>query len=158
MLSKRDLLPDAEVEAAAAAWASGSATAALGVLAVSSATGEGLDELRRRILAELSRRCAGRGAGRRTRRAASSRPSTASTGPPARAATGSSARRRAPTGSRGRGVELLFERHDLKNDEALAYLEQRLGEMGVLAALRDAGFEPGDEVRDRRARVRAIPR
>lgn len=47
----------------------------------------------------------------------------------------------------GRGVEMLFERHDLANEEALAYLEQRLGEMGVLAALRDAGFTPGDEVR-----------
>jgi Obg family GTPase CgtA-like protein len=42
---------------------------------------------------------------------------------------------------------MLFERHDLSNAEALAYLELRLAEMGVLAALRDAGFEPGDEVR-----------
>ena len=47
----------------------------------------------------------------------------------------------------GRGVELLFERHDLKNEEALAYLEQRLGEMGVIAALTKAGFEPGNDVR-----------
>ena len=42
---------------------------------------------------------------------------------------------------------MLFERHDLANEEALAYLEQRLTEMGVLAALRAAGFEPGDDVR-----------
>jgi Obg family GTPase CgtA-like protein len=42
---------------------------------------------------------------------------------------------------------MLVERHDLSNLEALAYLEQRLTEMGVLAALRSAGFEPGDEVR-----------
>ena len=35
----------------------------------------------------------------------------------------------------GRGVEMLFERHDTGNEEALAYLEQRLKEMGVLAAL-----------------------
>ncbi len=48
---------------------------------------------------------------------------------------------------RGRGIELLVARHDLSNPEALAYLEQRLGEIGVLAALRAAGFEPGDEVR-----------
>ena len=47
----------------------------------------------------------------------------------------------------GRGVELLFERHDLGNEEALAYLEQRLKEIGVVAALRAAGFEPGDDVR-----------
>ncbi len=47
----------------------------------------------------------------------------------------------------GRGVELLFERHDLANEEALAYLESRLNEIGVVAALRAAGFEPGDDVR-----------
>ncbi len=48
---------------------------------------------------------------------------------------------------RPRRVELLFERHDLGNEEALAYLEQRLNEIGVVAALRAAGFEPGDDVR-----------
>ena len=47
----------------------------------------------------------------------------------------------------GRGVELLIARHDLSNPEALAYLEQRLREIGVIAALERAGFEPGDEVR-----------
>jgi GTP-binding protein len=47
----------------------------------------------------------------------------------------------------GRGVEVLFERHDTKNEEALAYLEQRLKEMGVIAALDRAGFESGDDVR-----------
>jgi Obg family GTPase CgtA-like protein len=47
----------------------------------------------------------------------------------------------------GRGVELLFERHDLSNEEALGYLERRLKEIGVVAALRAAGFEPGDDVR-----------
>ena len=47
----------------------------------------------------------------------------------------------------GRGVEMLFERHDTKNEEALAYLEQRLKEMGVIAALDRAGFEAGDDVR-----------
>ena len=47
----------------------------------------------------------------------------------------------------GRGVELLFERHDLSNEEALAYLESRLNEIGVVAALRAAGFEAGDDLR-----------
>ncbi len=47
----------------------------------------------------------------------------------------------------GRGVEMLVERHDLANPEALSYLERRLNEIGVVKALRDAGFEPGDEVR-----------
>jgi GTP-binding protein len=46
----------------------------------------------------------------------------------------------------GRGVEMLVERHDLGNDEAVSYLERRLREIGVIKALVDAGFEPGDEV------------
>ena len=76
-----------------------------------------------------------------------SRPSTASTGPPARAATGSSARRTAPTGSRAGGSSCSSSATTLKNEEALAYLEQRLGEIGVIAALTKAGFEAGDDVR-----------
>jgi GTP-binding protein len=47
----------------------------------------------------------------------------------------------------GRGIEMLVARHDLSNLEALAYLERRLREIGVIAALERAGFEPGDEVR-----------
>lgn len=47
----------------------------------------------------------------------------------------------------GRGVEMLVERHDLANVEALGYLEQRLREIGVIAALERAGFVSGDEVR-----------
>ncbi len=46
----------------------------------------------------------------------------------------------------GRGIELLISRHDLENPEALDYLEGRLREIGVIAALERAGFEPGDEV------------
>jgi GTPase len=41
---------------------------------------------------------------------------------------------------------LLIGRHDLENPEALDYLEKRLREIGVIAALERAGFEPGDEV------------
>ena len=47
----------------------------------------------------------------------------------------------------GRGVEVLFDRFDLNNEEALGYLETRLTEMGVMAALKRAGFESGDEIR-----------
>jgi GTPase len=47
----------------------------------------------------------------------------------------------------GRGIELLVARHDLSNLEALSYLEDRLREIGVIAALERAGFEPGDDVR-----------
>jgi GTPase len=47
----------------------------------------------------------------------------------------------------GSGVEMLVARHDLGNLEALAYLEERLREIGVIAELERAGFTPGDEVR-----------
>jgi GTPase len=47
----------------------------------------------------------------------------------------------------GERVEQLVERFDLENAEALAYVEARLRRLGVLAALRSKGFQPGDEVR-----------
>lgn len=145
VLSKRDLLPPERVEELLRAWRERLGERARAVLAVSSATGEGLEELRNRILAELPDEAAARPA-------------------PGAAADGFEAEHRVyrPAGEGGywvereedggfrvlgRGVELLFERHDLENEEALAYLEQRLGEMGVLAALARAGFEPGDDVR-----------
>ena len=46
----------------------------------------------------------------------------------------------------GDAVERLIARHDLENDEALAYVEHRLRRMGVITALEGEGFEPGDDV------------
>jgi GTP-binding protein len=146
VLSKRDLLPSEQVEEEVSAWSERLGDRVLGVLAVSSATGEGLDELRQRILAELPE----------------SAPATAA--PAAAPGDEFEAEHRVyrPAGEGGywvereedgafrvlgRGVEMLFERHDTKNEEALGYLEQRLKEMGVIAALDRAGFEPGDDVR-----------
>ena len=145
VLSKRDLVTEEEVEAALAEWGKRAGEGALGVMAVSSATGEGLAELRQRILSELPEDAIARPEGEaggaefeaehRVYRPAGE--------------GGYSVVREDDGGFRivGRGVELLFERHDLKNEEALAYLEQRLNEIGVIAALRAAGFEPGDDVR-----------
>ncbi len=119
---------------------------ALGVLAVSSATGEGLDELRGAILRELPGEAPARPEGGKEGAAEFEvehrvyRPVGEG---------GYWVEREDDGGFRilGRGVELLFERHDLANEEALGYLEQRLKEIGVVAALRAAGFEPGDDVR-----------
>jgi GTP-binding protein len=146
ILSKRDLLEPAVVEAAVAEWADRLGDLVLGVMSVSSATGEGLEDLRRRILAELAR------------------VQPLDLAPAGVPATEFEAEHRVyrPAGEGGywveqeddgafrvggRGVELLFERHDTTNDEALSYLEQRLTEMGVISALRKAGFEAGDDVR-----------
>jgi GTPase len=146
VLSKRDLLPEGEVEVAVEEWRARLGERTLGVRAVSSATGEGLDDLRLLIFAELPEAPA---------------PAAPAAGAPA-AEFEAEHRVYRPAGEggywveregdgvfriAGRGVELLFERHDLSNEEALAYLEQRLGEIGVIAALAKAGFEPGDDVR-----------
>jgi GTP-binding protein len=144
-LTKRDLLPAEETAAAVSEWESRLGDRVLGVLAVSSATGDGLDELRQRVLAQLPEL----------------RPPVAPAGEPVGefeaehrvyrpAGEGGYWVEREEDGAyrvSGLGVELLFERHDTKNEEALAYLEQRLREIGVISALAKAGFEAGDDVR-----------
>jgi GTP-binding protein len=144
VLSKRDLLPPDDVGMAIKEWRRRLGDRPLDVLTVSSATGDGLEELRRAILAQLPE----------------SPSAPAGEAPPEEfeaehrvyrpAGEGGYSIEREPDGGfrvRGRGVELLFERHDLSNEEALAYLESRLNEIGVVAALRAAGFEAGDDVR-----------
>jgi GTP-binding protein len=144
-LTKRDLLPGEDVEAAVAEWSRRLGDDVLGVLAVSSATGEGLDELRLEVLAELPKLqpvavVSAESGGEFEAEHRVYKP----------AGEGGYWVEREEDGAyrvSGRGVELLFERHDTKNEEALAYLEQRLREIGVISALSKAGFEAGDEVR-----------
>jgi len=173
VLSKRDLLPTEQVEGAVVEWrrrlgggerarvgdggeAADGGDGAADVLAASAATGEGLDELRRAILSALP----GTAPARPEISGFHGAPSEAGGASAAEFEAehrvyrpvgegGYSVQREEDGGFRilGRGVELLFERHDLGNEEALAYLEQRLNEIGVVAALRAAGFEPGDDVR-----------
>lgn len=143
-LSKRDLLPDEDVRAELEAWRRehpGSRA-----IAISSATSAGIDELVATIF-----EVAGEGGeeGGRARE----------DGEPEFEAEHRVYRPRGSGGFEvvwvedgvfaveGRGVEMLVERHDLSNHEAVSYLERRLTEIGVIKALRDAGFEAGDEVR-----------
>jgi GTPase len=144
VLSKRDLVPDAEADAAVADWSDRLGGDALGVFAASSATGAGLDELRQVIFEAV--------------------PVEEAPAPPPEAEPEFEAEHITyrPAGDQGfdvervdegvfeisgRGIEMLIARHDTANPEALGYVEQRLREIGVIAALRRAGFEPGDEVR-----------
>ena len=46
----------------------------------------------------------------------------------------------------GRGIERLIERHDIENEDAMRYVEDRLRTIGVIRALEAHGFEPGDDV------------
>jgi GTPase len=140
-LSKVDLIPEDDAERAVLEWRERHGSHATAVLGISSATGAGLEELTQVIFATLPEEA------------------------PAVAASDGQfeAEHRVyrpgeeegfdilPEGDgrfriAGRGIELLVARHDLENDEALDYLEGRLREIGVIAALERAGFEPGDDV------------
>jgi GTP-binding protein len=46
----------------------------------------------------------------------------------------------------GKGVERLLQRYDVENEDAMAYLEERLRRIGVLGALEAEGFQAGDEL------------
>jgi GTPase len=146
VLSKRDLVPDDEAERAVDAWRERLGDSVLDVLAVSSATGAGLTELTHAIFTAIPPLSQG-----------SEAPAVGVEEPEFEAEHITYA----PGGDGGfevvreddafrvlgRGVEMLVARHDLGNLEALAYLEQRLREIGVIAALERAGFEAGGEVR-----------
>jgi GTP-binding protein len=144
VLSKRDLVPEAVADGAVAEWSDRLGGDALGVFAVSSATGAGLDELRLAVFEAVP--------------AEEPRGALAPSEPEFEAEHITYR----PAGDQGfdvgrvgdgifeitgRGIEMLVARHDTGNPEALGYIEQRLREIGVIAALRRAGFEPGDEVR-----------
>ena len=141
VLSKADLMPPAEVEAQRREFAG-----RLGgeqVLAVSSATGQGLDELRHTIFAntpppedevavtgEAEDGVAEHAVFRPTERGGW---------------------RVVPAGARsfrieGPAVERLLARHDIDNAESRDYIEERLRAMGVMKDLDAKGFQPGDEV------------
>ena len=141
-LSKADLVPPATAEAAVAEWR-GRLGEGVPVLLTSSATGSGLDELRRALLQAV--------------------PVEDSTDAPPVVAEDDVAEYRVfrPAASRefhvektgagsyrvtGPAVERLIARYDVGNEEAMAHVERRLAKMGVTAALGQAGFEPGDDV------------
>ena len=137
-LSKADLLPPERLEHAVGEW---ERRAGVRPTAVSSATGAGLDRLLEAIFAALPEE-----------RPAAPAPDDAEIAEHRVYRPGEEEGFEVEPAGRGRwrvagrGIEMLVGRHDLANEEALDYLEQRLREIGVIAELRRAGFEPGDEV------------
>ena len=147
-LSKADLVPEGDAEAAAAAWRERRARSdadagglAVPVVVTSAVTGAGLDELRRLLL----------------RLVPPAEPVDAAAGEDEvaefqvfRPAAGRAfAVERVDSGGfrvTGEAVDRLIARHDLENEEALAHVEHRLRRMGVISALEAEGFEPGDDV------------
>jgi GTP-binding protein len=149
-LSKSDLVPEAQVRETVAAW-----EARLGpdvpVIATSSATKAGVDALAR----ELLRRVAPGQPGPEPEADLDGEQIAGETEALAEhmvfkpaAATGFQVERTGPRSFavRGRGIEKLLARHDLENEDAMAYVEERLRRIGVLKALETEGFEPGDEI------------
>jgi GTP-binding protein len=141
-LSKADLVPGDEVESAVAAWKQ-----RLGpevpVLATSSATGEGVEALKKELLRLVPLAAPEVAEGEGEDDVAEFRVFR----PAARSAF--SVERDSETGEfrvTGEAVERLIARHDLENEEALAHVEHRLRRMGVLSALEGQGFRAGDDV------------
>ncbi|MFL5886571.1 MAG: GTPase ObgE [Thermoleophilaceae bacterium] len=142
-LSKADLVPPEQAHEARGEWRERLGDDTLDVVVTSAATGQGLDQLAAALLRHLP--------------ADEVVPQPALDAEPAlaehrvyrpAASEGFDVEQVGPGAFRvtGRGVERLVARHDVENDEALRYLEERLRQIGVIRALEAAGFEPGDDV------------
>jgi GTP-binding protein len=139
-LSKIDLIPQQEREELVTGWRKRRGADSEAIYAVSSATGAGLDELTSAIFAALPGEAAApTPSGEFEAEHRVYRPGEDEGFEVIQEGDG---RYRVS----GRGIELLIARHDLDNPEALDYVEGRLREIGVIAELQRAGFEPGDEV------------
>ena len=151
-LSKADLVPPERARAAVAEW-SERLGGAVPVIATSAATGAGLAELAGTLLRLVPVGDRG-GAGQLAEETASS----GALAEPEQLAEHMVFRPAERTGFkvervgegvfavRGPSVERLLLRFDVENDDAMAYVEGLLRRLGVLRALQDEGFQPGDEL------------
>lgn len=139
-LSKADLVTPDAVAAGIAEWRERLGDSVLDVVATSSATGYGIEELRTVVV-----------------RAVPPDEPVAATGTEVVAehrvyrpgADDAFHVERTDSGGyrvSGMRVERLLARHDLENEESQRYIEDRLRRMGVIGALVAAGFETGDDV------------
>ena len=140
-LSKMDLVPEETIRAAVEEWSERLRDSDVrAVIPTSAATGAGLDDLAASIFAHVPP----------PERSADEDAETPATHRVYRPGRGDAFRvERAPSGAfrvAGEGVERLIARHDLDNEDALRYVEERLRTLGVIRALEAAGFEPGDDV------------
>ncbi|HEU4980586.1 MAG TPA: GTPase ObgE [Solirubrobacterales bacterium] len=142
-LSKIDLVPAEEAERMVEEWRQRLEPPAIEVLGISSATGAGLDELKEAIFRALPESMAPEQAEARGR---DFEVEHRTYRPGEEEGFEIVAEGEGRFRVNGRGIEMLIARHDLDNPEALEYLEGRLREIGVIAELQRAGFEPGDEV------------
>jgi GTP-binding protein len=137
-LSKADLVTPERAREAASSWRE---RLGVDVVVTSSATGEGLEELRAAIVNRMPED---------QPPAPEAVPEVLAEHRVYRPAEGEEIEvaRAAPGVFRvsGARVERLFLRHDIDNPESLAYIEERLRSLGVIKRLEAAGFSPGDDV------------
>ena len=146
-LSKADLLDAASAAAARDRW-SRQLGSEVPVIITSAVTGEGLAELSRELLRRVPPRPAPEQALRGDSREQNGEPLAEHRTYRPRAER-SYRVERIDDGSwrvSGPGVARLVARYDPDNEEALAHLERRLEGIGVIRALRDQGFQSGDDV------------
>src|SRR4051794_28642138 len=136
-LSKADLVTGEEADAARVEWGD---RVDFEVVVTSSATGQGLDELSGAIVRAVPHEIEVAPAEREA--LAEHRVYRPGADDGYRVARGSDGVFRVT----GRGIERLIERHDVENEEALRYIEERLRTLGVIRALEAHGFEPGNDV------------
>jgi len=139
-LSKADLVTPDAVEEAVAEWRERLGDAVLDVVATSSATGFGIDALRAAIVRAVpAEEPLQQEPGEVMAEHRIYRPGADDAFYVERTDSG---------GYRvtGRRVERLLARHDLENEDAQRYVEDRLRRIGVIGALEAAGFEAGDDV------------
>jgi GTP-binding protein len=136
-LSKADLVPPEEAQAAVERWRD---RLGIEVFATSAATGDGLRELADAVFRRVPPE-------ERAGDRAADTPAAHRVYRPGRGES-YSVERTGPGAFRveGERIERLIARHDVDNDEALRYVEERLRALGVIRALESAGFEPGDDV------------
>jgi GTP-binding protein len=139
-LSKADLVPPQAAEEAVAQWRDRLGDAVLDVISTSAATGLGVDLLRAAIVRSVpEEQGADEPPGEVVAEHRVYRPGADDAFYVERTDSGGFR----VTGAR---VERLLARHDLENEDAQRYVEERLRRMGVIAALETAGFQPGDDV------------
>ena len=147
-LNKTDLIPAEDAQAALELWSEEHGDKTAAIVLTSTATGEGLDELRKAIFkhvpadAEASHHIPGFG----DRPAPSAKPEHKVYRPSD--SGGFSVEPVEPGVFRvnGKGIELLLVRFDVANAEAMRHVEQRLRTIGVIRELERKGFESGDEI------------
>jgi GTP-binding protein len=140
-LSKSDLVPDERASEVADEWRRRLTGGALEVVVTSAVTGDGIDQLARVIAGAVPEEVSIDDeptvevlAEHRVYRPGADDGFSVSK-------TGAGAWRVS-----GRGIERLIARHDVENEEAMRYVEDRLRTIGVIRALEAKGFQGGDDV------------